>query len=205
MQNSKQDQGNAQTAFGGAQAGLSDYENRVNQFIAADPYKAGGDYQQAMNTIIGSRASADSNALGNELALSAQRSGENSANYAPTLAKATRDSTLDAQTAQAQALADRLNKETAYQGTAVDMSKFPVQANEGLYGSSLSGANASLGTAGSAAANNKSFGDTFGQAFAGSLGSGLGGLLTGKGATYNSADGFAFNGGGGGGGGISYG
>lgn len=173
--NSKQDQGNAQTAFQGAEGDIASYKTAMDSFVNNDPYKTGGEFANDQKTIIGSRASADSGALKNELSLTAQRSGENSAGYAPALAKATRDSTLDAQTAQSQADADRLSKETAYSAEGVQMHQFPVQAESGLYSTSLGGSNASLNTAGGAAAANKSFGDVFGQTFASDLADNLSG------------------------------
>lgn len=167
--NSKQDQGNAENSFNSAQGDLATYRTGMDKFINNDPYKTGGEFAEDQKTIIGSRASADSGALKNELNLTSQRSGENTAGYAPALAKATRDSTLDAQTAQSQADSDRLNKETAYSAEGVQMSQFPVQAESGLASTELGGANASLNTAGNAAAANKSFADTFGQTFASDL------------------------------------
>jgi hypothetical protein len=176
--NSAQDQGNAQKAFGESEGDLASYRTAMDDFTKADPFKAGGEYETAEKNITGSRASADSGALKNELALTSQRSGENSASYAPALAKATRDATLDAQTAQSQAEADRLSKETAYSAEGVQMHQFPVQAEGNLYSTSLGGSNQSLSTAGGAAASNKSFGDVFGQAFATDLAD----LATGKSA-----------------------
>ena len=169
MANSKQDQGNAQTALGGAEQGLSDYNSRLSSYYSNDPYKTGGQFQSDQTMINSARAGANAASLREALNNRAIRSGENTASYAPTLAMAQRIGTIDTATAQAQSDAQRLSDETRYQQYGLEASKFPVTANEGLYSTSLSGANQALNTAGSAAANNRSFGDTFGSALAGQL------------------------------------
>jgi hypothetical protein len=149
--NSKQDQANAQSALGGVHSGLSDYNARLNTYYANDPYKAGGEYQTTENTIAQDRANANASALKDELQLTSERTGENTAGYANTLAAAQRQGTLDAADVEAKANADRLQQETRYQAYGLDASKFPVQTQEGIYGTSTGGANAGLGTAESAA------------------------------------------------------
>lgn len=163
--NSKQDNTNAQTALSGVNSGLQKFQSGLDTYFSSDPYKTGGEFQQDQSNINAARANANSAALRDAFERHGATSGENTTGYASNLRKATQQSTLDEATAQANADAARLGDETRYQQFGVEQQKFPVQAEESVYGTSLGSRDRSLGTAGSAAANNKSFGDTFGQEF----------------------------------------
>lgn len=149
--NSQQDQGNAQTAFGGARGALGDFSGRLASYYSSDPFQTGGEFQRDQTTINAGRATANANALSNELNLTAKRSGENTASFAPTLAAAQRQGVMDTADAQAKSDAARLENETRYQQYGLDASKFPVQANDQLYSTSLGGSNSALGAQESAA------------------------------------------------------
>lgn len=130
--NSKQDQGNAQTAFNDAETGLTDYQ-------ANDPYQAGGQFSKDQSTINASRANADSAAVGDALTRHGQTSGENTSGYGSNLVSATQKATLDEGTAQAQSDADRLSDETKYQ-------QFGIGAQSNISGQNLNASNSALGT-----------------------------------------------------------
>lgn len=140
--------GNANTALGGVNSGLTDFNSRLNKYYADDPFKRGGEFQTTQNTIAQGRANANASALKSELDLNSLRTGENTAGYANTLASAQRQGTLDAADAEAKANADRLKEETRYQSYGLEASKFPVQTQEGIYSGSVGGSNAALNTAG---------------------------------------------------------
>lgn len=153
--NSKQDQGNAQTAFNDAESGLSDYQ-------ASDPYQAGGQFAKDQSTINAGRAHADSSAVSDALTRHGTTSGEDTSSYAPTLAAATQKATLDEGTAQAQSDADRLSDETKYQ-------QFGIGAQSNISGQNLNASNAALGTGEQAAKEPSLMDDLFNDAIKGSM------------------------------------
>lgn len=130
--NSKQDQGNAQTAFNDAETGLTDYQ-------ANDPYQAGGQFSKDQSTINASRANADSAAVGDALTRHGQTSGENTSGYGSNLVSATQKATLDEGTAQAQSDAQRLDDQTKY-------AQFGIGAQSNISGQNLSAADSALNT-----------------------------------------------------------
>lgn len=162
--NSKQDQGNAQTAFNDAETGLTDYQ-------ANDPYQAGGQFSKDQSTINASRANADSAAVGDALTRHGQTSGENTSGYGSNLVSATQKATLDEGTAQAQSDAQRLDDQTKY-------AQFGIGAQSNISGQNLNASNSALGTGETAAKQPSLWDDVFENAATG-LGKGLGGAAAG--------------------------
>lgn len=139
-----QDQNNAQTAFGGAESGIGDFKNRLDQYYSADPYKSGGDFEKSSKIIESGAANANSNALQNELNLAGKRSGENTASYAPTLLSAQRQGVLDVADREARDKQSQLENETRYQQYGLNASEFPVNAQTQLYHGAVGGRDAAL-------------------------------------------------------------
>ncbi|HLJ25303.1 MAG TPA: hypothetical protein VKY85_01185 [Candidatus Angelobacter sp.] len=167
MQNNSTLMGNAGTAFGNVQSGLGKFQSNLDSFMAADPYKAGGEFAQDQSNINAARANSDAAGIRNELQRGGARSGENTANYGNIVSSATRQATLDEGDAQAKADAQRINDETGYQEKGLQLSEFPVTANEGLYGSSVGGATGNLNAAGGAAKTPGLLDQLFGDAIQG--------------------------------------
>lgn len=174
-----------QTAAGGAltatNADLGDYTDRLKQFAADNPYKAGGEFAQDQSQIAASAADTDSSALRDSLARSTQTSGENTGGYANNVAEATRQATRDQATTLANADATRIGNKSAYDASTLQASSLPADLQSRLYGTAVGGANSSLGVAGGAA-QTPSFLDTLGQSLAKSLGQ-VSGSVSSAGAT----------------------
>lgn len=151
QQQSEQNQANAQQDLGTARADISDYRKNLTDFMAGNPYKAGGEYEQAQKIIGTSSAQAGHNALQDTLARSGQRSGENTANYAATEAEAGRQAQRDLTDFMAKQTAERIAKNTGVQQFGVTASGLPAELEARLYGTSISGADNALSTAGNAA------------------------------------------------------
>lgn len=151
MANSKQDQGNAQTAFTGAETGINDFNANLAKYNSANPYTKGGEFATDESNINAGRANADASAVRDSLDRHGKTSGENTSGYASNVVSATRQATLDEADAQAKSDAARLGEDVKYRQFGVDASKFPVQAQTALSGQNLNAADSSLGTAESAA------------------------------------------------------
>lgn len=167
--NSAADQAAAGTALTGTNKAIGDYTDRLNQFAAANPYKAGGEFQTDQNQIAASAADTGSNAIADKLARSSQTSGENTGGYANNVAEAQRQATRDQATQMATADASRLGSKSAYDATTLQASALPADLQSRLYGTAIGGANGALDTAGKSAGT-PSFLDTLGSSFANNLG-----------------------------------
>jgi len=159
--NSATDQSNAQQSFANANNSVSNFSKSLRDYMqgANQTYGEGGDYMKDQNTLANTTAAAGSNAVGTDLAMNRMRTGENTAGYGTTLAESRRTASRDLTNQLATADAARLDKLNQTKQFGVDASKFPAQVQEAMYGTSLNGANSSLGTAEQAAAANTGFGD----------------------------------------------
>lgn len=171
--NSKQDQGNAQTAFNDAETGITGFQTQLDKYNANDPYTTGGEFAKDQSNINAGRANADAAAVRDSLDRHGKTSGENTSGYASNVVAATRQGTLDEADAQAKSDAQRLDNETKYSQFGVDAAKFPVQAQTQLQGQNLSAANGALST-GETAAKEPSIWDTLFEDAAKGAGEGAG-------------------------------
>ncbi|HEV7523013.1 MAG TPA: hypothetical protein VGP89_18065 [Candidatus Angelobacter sp.] len=151
LANSATDQANASSAFAGTNKAVGDYSNRLNTFINANPYKAGGEFAQDQSQIAASAADTSSSAIKDKLARDAQTSGENTGGYANNVAEAQRQATRDQATHMAGADATRISAKSAYDKAGLDASALPADLQARLYGTSIQGRNGALGTAGDSA------------------------------------------------------
>src|SRR6185437_11849073 len=166
--------GDAASAFGATTKAIGDYTNRLNQFIAANPYKAGGEFSKDQSQIAASAADTNANAEKDNLARSAMRTGENTGGYGASAAEAQRQATRDQATQMAQADATRIGADTSYNEKALDASALPADLQSRLYGTASGDAVNALNPAASAA-KTPSFLDTLGDSFGSALGKTLGG------------------------------
>lgn len=168
---SKQDQANAQSALGSANADLGQYNQQLQQAlqIGRRAYAPGGDYMAANNAINTSAAGAASNKIQGDMATHAMQTGENTAGYAPALAEEERAGQRDVAAQMAQAEKDRMQAEVANEYQAGSAYGLPAQVQAGLYGTSISGATGQA-DAQVRAASMPSGWDIFGPALIGAAG-----------------------------------
>jgi hypothetical protein len=180
LDTSKNFQNQANQSFAATQGAIGDYQNRLNNFLARNPYTPGGEFQRNQNLINASTADAGNAAMKNTLDLAAQRSGENTAGFANNVAEAQRQTSRDLADQMAKADQARIDKETGIQQFGVQASALPADMQAKLYGT---GAGESVGALNPAAnaARTPGFWDEFGDAFASSLGKGLGTGIAGGG------------------------
>lgn len=174
--NSAQNQGNAQTALTSTNKSLGDYKTSLDSFMkfGRQTYGANGEFMKDQNTLANTTAAAGTTNLKGDLATNALRTGENTAGYAGTAAESQRQSERDLTNQLATADSSRLDKLTAINQYGVQASALPSQVQAGLYGTSLGGSNAAMGTAASAAQASPGFFDVFGQDVAQGAGAALG-------------------------------
>lgn len=176
--NSGTDQGNAESSFGGATNSIADYNNQLAKYVSGNPYTAGGEYDQTINTGLANTSDAGSNSLKGSLQSQVLRTGENSAADAATAASGAQQNTRDLSSALASAQQQRIGSEASYNQSALGASAEPISAESGLYGTSVGGANSAENTA-AEAAKTPGFWDQVGSGLAGGLGNSLSG--TGRG------------------------
>ena len=172
LDTSKNFQNQANQSFAATQGAIGDYQNRLNNFLAGNPYTPGGEFQRNQNLINASTADAGNAAMKITLDLAAQRSGENTAGFANNVAEAQRQTSRDLADQMAKADQARIDKETGIQQFGVQASALPADMQARLYGT---GAGESVGALNPAAnaAKTPGFWDEFGDSFASSLGKGL--------------------------------
>lgn len=174
LANSATDQANASAAYTGTNAAIGDYKNRLNTFINANPYKAGGEFAQDQNQISASAADTGANAVRDNIERSDMISGENTGGHANTVAEAQRQATRDQATQMAQSDSTRIAGKSAYDKAGLDASALPADLQARLYGTAIGGANSALNTAGDAAKTPSGW-DLFGPAIiSGAAGVGAG-------------------------------
>lgn len=184
--NSAQDQANAQLALARTSSSLKDYSSKLKDYTNWGNATFGdtGEFIGTANEQATSAAAGAGAGTRGALALNAMRTGENTANYAPTLAENQRQGARDITDFMAQKDQQRLAALGAIKQYSVDASKFPAQINESIYGTSLGGGNTALGTAQQASAASPGFWDVFGQDVAQGAGAAIGsyaGAKAGKG------------------------
>lgn len=167
--------GNAQSAFGGAQTDIGDYQNQLAKFVSSNPYTKGGEYDSTINPALANASDAGSNSLKGALQSQSLRTGQNSAAGLATAASGAQQNTRDLSTALAGAQQQRIAGETGYNTTGLQAGTVPISAQSSLYGTATGGANSALSTQ-AGAAQKPGFWDTLGDSFAGALGTAKGGV-----------------------------
>ena len=168
------DQGESQESFSGANAAIENYQNSLSKFVSSNPYTSGGEYDRTILPALSQTEQAGASSVRGALQSNAARTGENAAGSAASAASAEEQSTRDLATEEAGAEQTRISDEAGYNQQGVQMASEPISAEEGLFGTSTSGANSAEGNA-TNAAKTPSFWDTLGDSFASGLGKGLGG------------------------------
>jgi hypothetical protein len=163
------DFGNAQSAFGGTEDAIGNYNNQLAKFVSGNPYTKGGEFDQTINHGLANVSDAGANSLAGALQAQARRTGENSAADAATAAAGAQQNTRNLSSDLAQAQQSRIASEAGYNRAALGASGLPVSANQSLYGTSSNAADSLLGDE-TQAAKTPSFWDEVGSGVAGNLG-----------------------------------
>lgn len=146
---SAQSANNAQGALTATNKSLGDYSSNLDKFMnfGRSTYGANGEYAKDQNTIANTTAAAGQNNLAGNLALNKMRTGNNTANYAPTVAESQRQSSKDLTNQLATADTNRLQQLTNVNQFGVQASALPAQVQSGLYGTSVGGQSGNLSAA----------------------------------------------------------
>jgi hypothetical protein len=163
------DTGNAQSAFGSTENAIGNYNNQLANFVSGNPYTAGGEYDQTINTGLANTSDAGANSLSGALQSQALRTGQNSAADAATAAAGAQQNTRNLSSNLANAQQTRIADEAGYNQAALGASAVPIGANQALYGTSENAADSALGEE-TQAAKTPSFWDEVGNSVAGNLG-----------------------------------
>jgi hypothetical protein len=177
MAQSATDQANARAALGKTNSSLAKYSSNLDSFMrfGRATYGKNGEFMRDANTVANTTAAAGATSLKGDLALNAQRTGENTAGYADTAAESKRQSERDLTSGLVGADADRLKQLTAVNQYGVQASALPAGVQAGLYGTSTGGSGSQLSTAADAA-KTPSFWDQFLPAIAGGAGTAAAGF-----------------------------
>ena len=163
------DFGNAQSAFGGTEDAIGNYNNQLAKFVSGNPYTRGGEFDQTINNGLTNVSDAGSNSLAGALQSQARRTGQNSAADAATAAAGAQQNTRNLSSDLAQAQQSRIAGEAGYNQAALGASALPIGANQSLYGTSSNAADSLLGDE-TQAARTPGFWDEVGNSVAGNLG-----------------------------------
>ena len=177
MAQGSQDHANAQAALASANKSLAKHSSTLDSFMTfgRKTYGEGGDFAKTQNTLANTTAAVGTSGVAGNLALNAMRTGENTANYAPTVAESARQSSRDLTDRLAGADADRLSRLTAINQYGVQASALPAEVQASLYGTATGGAGSQLSTAADAA-KTPGFWDQFLPAIAGGAGAAAAGF-----------------------------
>jgi hypothetical protein len=187
MAQSATDQANAQAALGKANSNLAKYSSNLDSFMrfGRKTYGEGGEFQKTQNALGNTTAAAGTSGVAGNLALDRLRTGDNTANFAPTVAESARQSSRDLTTQLAGADADRLSRLTTINQFGVQASALPAEVQSSLYGTSTGGSGSQLSTAADAA-KTPSFWDQFLPALAGGAGAAAAGFRGGGGGNLTA-------------------
>ena len=149
IDNSKQDQANAQTAFGGVQSGIGEFNTGIGSYQSwlNQTYGPGGTFLNNAKVMGNDVAQAGESSLNEDLNRNAERTGANTANFAPTEAEATRANARDLTSFNAKEQQEATTAQNqGNQFVVGEESKIP-QMWESAYNTSTGAADNSLNTA----------------------------------------------------------
>src|ERR1700733_350884 len=133
------DFGNAQSAFGGTEDAIGNYNNQLAKFVSGNPYSKGGEFDQTINNGLTNVSDAGANSLAGALQAQARRTGQNSAADAATTAAGAAQNTRNLSSDLAAAQQKRIAGDASYNQAALGASALPTGANQALYNTSLNG------------------------------------------------------------------
>lgn len=166
----------AQQALDKTNAAMTDYNNRLNDFMnfGRAMYAPGGEYDRE-NTLLGtSVSSGGAESTADQLSdFNKRTGGMNSAQMGAASEEIARSNQRGLTQFLAGAADDRMNKQTAIEQYGVGASALPADVYGRIYGTATGGEEGALGDE-TKAAQTPGFWDSFGQAFASGLGSSLG-------------------------------
>ncbi len=177
-QNSKFNQ-NAQQSYTDAQGDVSNYQQQLAQFAAANPYGQGGALQTAQNQVTANTADAASQAAGEALQSAAVRTGQNASGAIGATTAVDEANTRNLMQTQAGNDASRINAGAQYGKDVLSASSLPATLEAGLSSQQAGAGNTALETQ-QKAAETPSVGEELfggllqaGSACAGGFGNGL--------------------------------
>lgn len=180
MQQSQEDQNNASAALTATNADLGTYSTNLKNYMnfGRKTYGANGEFMRDQNTLATTTAAAGASALKGNLALNAMRTGENTSGYGGTVAATQQENDQNLTTQLAGADAQRLSQLNAVEQYGVSASALPAEIEQGIYGTSTSGASSNLSPAATAAAQPSGW-DVFGADLASGVGAAAGAYAAG--------------------------
>lgn len=145
FQQGQQQSGNAfadsENAYKLGQTDIGNYEDQLSRYAAANPYTAGGEFQNQENEIAANTSDAGARSAGAALQEEAARTGQNPAGVIGATKAMEQQGDRNLQGQEAEANQQRIQGEAGYNKSVLGASEFPVQAEEsiasgegGLYG-----------------------------------------------------------------------
>jgi len=123
------------------------YQQRVNDYLAADPYKQGGQYGQTFGNLFAANAAGGQGATEDYFRNLGTRTGEGTtAQMVSAAEEASRAGRRDEALNEAKAEENRFDKENAYQQYGVQASQLPADVYSRIYGTATGGRDAALGS-----------------------------------------------------------
>jgi hypothetical protein len=142
---------NAQQSYNSAQGDISNYENQLSQFAAANPYGQGGQLQTAQNQATANTADAASQAANQQMQSQAVRTGQNASGGIAAGQAANEANTRNLMQQQAQNNASRISSGADYNKSVLSASEEPAKMESTLNSQELGAQTGSLNTAQGAA------------------------------------------------------
>lgn len=168
------DQTAATTARTAESADIGNYQAQLSKFAASNPYTQGGEYDTSEDKKLSGVADAGSAAIANQENLIAKRTGQNAAAPEAIAAEAARANQRDLSAEEGQTTQTRIADEAGYNQQVQSDTAVPAELEQGIYNTSLGGADATLNTQ-AGASSTPGFWDTLGDSFASALGKTAGG------------------------------
>lgn len=154
--------GNSQTSYNQAQQGVTNYQDALAKFSAANPYAQGGQFQTAQTQQAADTANAGAQRTAQAVQSAAVRTGANPAGAIAASEEVARQSQRDQAGQEAGATQQRIAADAGYNQTALNASAVPEQMEAALSQQQGNLAEGNLGVA-QKAGEQPSFMDMLGQ------------------------------------------
>jgi hypothetical protein len=137
----------ARQALSDTEKNVALYQQRLADYMAADPYKQGGQYSQTFNNQFAANAAGGQGATEDYFRNLGTRTGEGTtAQMVSAAEEASRAGRRDQALNEAKAEENRFDKENAYGQFGVNASGLPADVFSRIYGTATGGRDAALGT-----------------------------------------------------------
>ncbi len=143
----KESAAQAREALTNTEAGVSRYNQLLDQELASDPYKTGGQYEQTFNTQFAANSAGGQDSLEDYYRNLASRTGTVATPQMVSAAEeASRAGRRDQALNEAKMEENRFDKENQLQEWGVNASGLPADVYSRIYGTATGGRDAALGT-----------------------------------------------------------